>query len=62
MIAFKPLTIEADGTDVAIPSTPAAARFCTAVSCASPSAPAGPVTLIVTPRSFAAILAASIIC
>ena len=32
MIALSPLTIDAAGTDVAIPSTPEAAMFCTAVS------------------------------
>ena len=32
MIALSPFTIEAAGTEVAIPATPDAARFCTAVS------------------------------
>ena len=54
MMSFSPLAIDSPGTDVASPSTPAATSVSAAVSWASASPPAGPVTWMLTPRSSAA--------
>ena len=62
MMSFSPLAIDSPGTDVASPSTPAATSVSAAVSWASASPPAGPVTSMLTPRSSAANCAASMIC
>src|SRR5687767_14924323 len=62
MISLRPLAIDSPGTDTASPSAPADTTFCAAVSWASASPPAGPVTSMATPRSSAANSAASMIC